>query len=191
MIQAAMNQYHFVGQALLRPARDQLRFDHPIRVESFIRVVANNPFVRSGHERLYAEAFYAGFVGDMPKAISLVVHLIEQSIREVLVRAGVTVTILDSQGMQVERDLNTLLYEPRTRELLGDDLAFSLQALLVEKFGLDLRNEVSHGLVPYSDFFTYSAFYAWWLCMRFICVPLRFRQEPAETASNSDDAATG
>ena len=33
------------------------------------------------------------------------------------------------------------------RKLLGEDLVFDLQGLLVERFGVNLRNRMAHGLM--------------------------------------------
>jgi hypothetical protein len=172
MIQHAVQYYDVGGTASVHPAREQILEEHAVRIEDFFWIVANNPLVPPGREMLYAEAFFAGFVRDMPKAIHILVHQIEHSIRELLARAGVVVTSLDQYGIQSERNLNSLLYEAKLKELLSEDMVFSLQSLLVEKFGPDIRNRVAHGLVSHYEFFHSTYLYLWWLSFRLICVPI-------------------
>jgi hypothetical protein len=189
MIQHAVQYYHVAGTASVHSAREQILEEHSVRIQDFFWIVANNPLVPAGREMLYAEAFFAGFVRDMAKAIHILVHQIEHSIRELLARAGVIVTSLDQYGIQSERNLNGLLYEAKLKELLGVDMVFSLQSLLVEKFGPDVRNRVAHGLVPHHEFFHSTYLYLWWLSFRLICVPIINsinaveKPEPAEGTS--------
>ena len=171
MLQNATHHHHLVGQAVVDPARVRIIEEHALRVDDFAFIVSNNPLVPGGRELLFAEAFYAGFVGDLTKAIHLVVHQLENSIRHLLARAGVVVTTVDKYGIQSERDLNSLLFEPKLEELLGPDVVFALQGLMVEKFGSNLRNKVAHGLMAHQEFFSYVALYLWWLCFRIVCAP--------------------
>jgi hypothetical protein len=172
MVQSASRYHEVFAAASVVPARDQIAAEHPIRVEDFFWIVSNNPLVPPGRERLYAEAFYAGFTGDLPKAIHILVHQLENSIRWLLHQHGVVVSGLSKEGIQMERNLNTLLYSEELQELLGEDIVFALQSLLVEKFGPDLRNRVAHGLMNYGEFTGRACEYFWWLSFRTICVPL-------------------
>ena len=71
--------------------------------------------------------------------------------------------------MQEERDLGALLYQPKLEELLGEDLLFDLQGLLVEKFGVNLRNRMAHGLMGDDEFASPTVLYLWWIVLR-ICL---------------------
>ena len=66
-------------------------------------------------------------------------------LRYVLESHGVTTSVLDPDGIQPERDLNTLLKSSRfsipLAGILGEDVIFNLRGLLVETFGANLRNE--------------------------------------------------
>jgi hypothetical protein len=172
MVRHASMYYDILGRSSILPARERIMEEHPLRVEDFFWVVSNNPLVPPGRELLFAEAFYAGFTGDLPKAVHVLIHQMEHSIRELLKQHGVRVTGLSREGIQMERNLNTLLYDEKLRELLGNDLVFALQSLLVEKFGPDLRNRVAHGLMDYRDFLAPVCHYYWWLCLRVACVPI-------------------
>ncbi|HEX6749504.1 MAG TPA: DUF4209 domain-containing protein [Longimicrobium sp.] len=171
MLQTATLHYQVSGRAVIDPARRRIMEEHGLRIEDFFWIVSNNPLVPQGREMLFAEAFYAGFAGDMTKAIPLLVFQLENSIRELLVGAGVIVTAIDNEGIQSERGLNWLLFQPKLKELLGEDIVFALQGLLVEKFGSNIRNDVAHGLISYEEYFSYVALYLWWLSFRLVCIP--------------------
>jgi hypothetical protein len=52
------------------------------------------------------------------------------------------------------------------RKLLGEDLVFDLQGLLVERFGVNLRNRMAHGLMGHDEFAFPTVLYLWWLVLR-------------------------
>ncbi len=155
--------------AFVHPAWRQINLDHAVRLGDLLPVVADNPFVPEGHEDAYARGFLAGFRGDFLTATHLLVPQLENSIRHVLSRSGVIVSKLDDSGVQEEKDLGALLREPKLEELLGEDLVFDLQGLLVERFGANLRNRMAHGLMTDVEFTTPTVLYLWWLVLR-VCV---------------------
>jgi hypothetical protein len=171
MVQRASMYHEILARSSVLPAREQIMVEHPVRVEDFFWIVSNNPLVPPGRELLYAEAFHAGFTGDLPKATHILVHQVEHSVRVLLNQHGIIVTALSRDGIQMERNLNTLLYDDKLRELLGEDLVFALQSLLVEKFGPDLRNRVAHGLMDYRGFLAPACYYLGWVCFRLVCIP--------------------
>jgi len=64
-----------------------------------------------------------------------------------------------------EKDLNTLLYDQALLAHLDEDTVYFLQFLLVEKNGFNLRNDLSHGLLPPS---AYSAHFAYWVFLALV-----------------------
>lgn len=164
------NQYRQTYAAtFVHPAWRQINLDHHVRLGDLLPTVLNNPFVPEGHEETYARGLLAGFKGDFLTATHLLVPQLENSIRHVLSRSGVIVSKLDGYGIQEEKDLGALLREPKLEELLGEDLVFDLQGLLVERFGTNLRNRIAHGLMGDDEFSSASTLYLWWLVLR-ICM---------------------
>jgi len=172
MLMLARSQQSMMAQVIVAPGRLQLVRDHVIRTHELVKLAVNNPFVPPGRELLYAEAFYAGFVGDMPKAVHILVHQLEHSIRQILTRTGALTTKLDNYQIQTQQNLNKLLFRPELNEILGEDLVFALQVLLVESFGSNLRNRVAHGLMQHDEFYATDCLYFWWLCIRICCVSM-------------------
>jgi hypothetical protein len=77
---------------------------------------------------------------------------------------------LNREGHYEERDLNQLLAMPESKELLGENLHFTLTAILTSRFGDNLRNDLAHGLVEPNRFCSPISLYFWavvlWICLR-------------------------
>jgi hypothetical protein len=154
--------------------------DHYVRVDDFAPIVSNNPFIPGGREDIYARGLYAGLTGDFLIAAHLLIPQLEHSIRSLLAQRGVFTSGLDAQGIQEERNLNTILYLPELQTIFGEDIVFDLQGLLVERSGSNLRNLMSHGLFDYEAFFSSQMSYLWWLTLHLCCLPILARMHREE-----------
>lgn len=195
MFQNASHGWHLHIQACVEPARYQINSEHNIRIEDFLNIVSNNPFVPAGRELLYAQGLSAGMSGDFLVAVHLLIPQVEHSIRYVLAQQGVITTAIDDDGIQAEFDLNKTLKAPQFNEpltrVLGEDLFFNLRGLLVERFGANLRNDMAHGLLDADQFYSAPSCYLWWLVLRSCCLPVIAAQIQAQQAQeNKSDEET-
>ena len=110
--------------------------------------------------------------GDFLIAAHLLIPQIENSVRHILRAKDVATSGVDSNGIQNERNLNDTLYTPEIQEVFGPDIVFDLQGILVERYGVNLRNKMAHGLVGHSSFFSTDVSYLWALTLRLCCWPL-------------------
>lgn len=168
MSQFAVLHHRFTGEAVFNPARLQIKEEHDINADSLLPLISRSSFVPSGRELIFALGIEAGFRGDFVTAVHLLVPQIENSVRHILVLNEFLASSLDSQGIQKERDLNYLLYQPDVAQVFGEDLVFDMRTLLVDPHGENLRNRMAHGLMSASEFATGSAVYVWWLAMNII-----------------------
>ncbi len=152
-------------------ARQQICLEHNIRVHDLLPLVSNNPFVPPGREMIYARGFHAGLTGDTLVAAHLLIPQLENSIRSLLIRQGCITSQLDKESIQDEFPLNKILhhYQDELKSVFSEDIVFDLQGLLVERFGSNLRNEGSHGLMDYEEFLAPQTIYLWWLALRLCC----------------------
>jgi hypothetical protein len=189
------NALRFQGvyaQALIDPARHQINREHNVRLNDVLPIVVNNPFVPSGREEIFLHGLYAGLTGDLLTAGHFLIPQVENSIRYVLSQQGVITSGLDSQGVQEEYGLETLLKMPETQAIFGEDLVFDLRGLLIERYGTNLRNRLAHGLMDSAEIVSLSVLYLWWLVLRLCCIPLVAQvqqdesEKPAESAESSD-----
>lgn len=141
------------GATLLEEARSILASTEAGAWKAAIReLVEENTFVPADRRDIYEPALVAGFDGDNVLFLHLVSPQLENSLRSVFRAAGLTVTSMDSQGVQEERDLNQFLRMEAAKDVMGEDLLWEARALLIEKTGPNLRNRLCHGLLGTGDF---------------------------------------
>jgi hypothetical protein len=104
-------------------------------------------------------------------------------------RYDIITSKLNSELIQEVRHLETLLKLPETIEVFGANAIFDLRDLLVEKFGHNLRNRLTHGLMHEGHFYSTEAVYIWWLVLRFCCVPLILLERQAAAESSKEQNA--
>lgn len=177
---------------LIEPARNQILLEHSPRINDFLPLLTSNPFVPSGREYLYAKGQYHGMQGDFIAAVHILVPQIENSFRYVLGNHGVVVSGLNADGVQEEFDLNRLLQMKEMTEILGEDLRFDLNGLLCSRFGTNLRNRLSHGLLGAKSFEAPACVYLWWISLFLCCAPIasRIRMPSSAAETNSDKAGS-
>jgi hypothetical protein len=156
----------------ISPAVKQIREEHSVRLRDFAFVVLDNPFVPEGREGLYARGLLAGFQHDFVVSTHLLIPQIENSIRVLLQRRGVITTKRLPNEVEEERDLGWLLHHEAIGRCLQPEMAFHFRALLIERFGGNLRNEFAHGLISETNFHSAAAYYLWWLTLRMCALPL-------------------
>lgn len=170
------------AQVLIEPARQQVVAEHAARRVDLLFLVQDNPFVPIGREGLFLRGLHAGLHGDIVLALHLLLPQVEHSIREIFTAHGVITSKLESDTTQDERDLGWMLTHPQMAKIFGEGMAFDLRGLLVERFGLNLRNDLAHGLLAEQQMITPGAVYAWWLVLRLCCIPIiRAKQEPIKS----------
>ncbi len=162
----------FTALLIVEPAREKLTAEHCIQPDDLLPFLERNSFVPPGREAIYARGLAAGFAGDFLVATYLLVPQVENSLRHLLTLRGQLVSNLTSpRGIQDEYSLNKLFEEHQAElaDLLGENLVFDLEGLLVQRFGSNLRNEVSHGLLDADRFGPGLATYLWWLALK-LCI---------------------
>jgi hypothetical protein len=172
MFSQAQFDHNVDVQGVIEPARRQLLQEHNVNLSDFQSLVKYSPFVPENREQLYARGLYAGMTGDYIVSAHILIPQIENSIREILEHKGITVSKVDEQGIQNERDLNDILYEPALKDVLGEDIVFDLQGLLIERHGSNFRNRLAHGLISDDGFYIVEVPYIWWLILRIVCLPV-------------------
>lgn len=176
----------------IKPALQVINTEHFVRLQDLEFLVRDNPFVPAGREPIFILGLFAGLSGDFLVAASLLVPQVENSLRHLLYHfaAEPRTSKLKDDLTQPERDLNELLYRDDVRRIIGEDLLFDLQSLLVEPgFGANLRNQLAHGLMDVDQFYGDEAVYVWWLVWHICCVPNLIRMQ--KEAARGDLTSTG
>lgn len=187
---AEANAYrHITISGTIEPARREIWNNHQVNISDMLNIVTDNPFVPSGREYIFARGLQAGFSGDFVLSLHLLIPQIENSIRQLMAARGVIVSTL-VKGIQQEKDLNVLLYDPEADILFCEDLLFELRGLLISRFGMNLRNLMAHGLLSSDACYSSQSAYFWWMTLRLVCHPylVSTKENPTSTDSiNSDE----
>jgi len=180
MYEDVVRTFSIAALGQIDPARRQIVSEHDIREIDLSVIVHRSWFVPPGGEEIFARGLVAGFDGDFVVSIHLLVPQIETAIRWNLRRRGHVTTRLNRDHFQEEMDLNQLLLQDATRDLLGEDLVFAVQALLTSRFGFNLRNKLAHGLMDVGAMYsTVSEFF--WSLVLMICMRATVTRSEDET----------
>ncbi len=155
-------------QGSILPAQEVLLLEHRLREADFVNLARQSPIVPIGRELLFGKALFAGYDRDFVTALHILVPQIEHMVRYHLKQAGVQTTNIDSNGIENENGLSSLMDLPQTEEIFGEDLSFEIRALFCVPFGPNLRNNLAHGLLDDRSCYSLETIYAWWLGLKLV-----------------------
>ena len=157
-------------QGSILPAQEVLLLEHRLRETDFVNLARNSPIVPIGRELLFGKALFAGYDRDFVTALHILVPQIEHMVRYHLKQAGVQTTNIDSDGIENENGLSSLMDLSQTEEIFGEDLSFEIRALFCDPFGLNLRNNLAHGLLDDRACYSPATIYAWWFGLKLVFI---------------------
>ncbi|MGI0064928.1 MAG: DUF4209 domain-containing protein [Nitrosopumilaceae archaeon] len=140
-----------LGEHWLSSAVKKLENEKKVTIDDFIHFISdynlhNNDslqFIRSGVEH--------HFRGDYVASIHVLTPQIEKTLRTFLKSKGIS-TLRVQRGFTMETELGGLLKKQDVMNLLGEDFADYLKIKFSENGGINLRNDVSHALLPPKEF---------------------------------------
>ena len=153
--------------SVIEPFRQEMLYEHRPSLQDVVILLSDRPFIQRSRVEFYARAIYAGIYGRFLEAAHILVPQIEHSIRCMVQTTGAIVYSQDASGVQDFYRLNRLLEEPKLQTILSEDYVFELQGLLIERFGNNFRNNLSHGLLSPDETRGYASIYIWWLSLHF------------------------
>lgn len=168
MVRYHLQEISIIVKGCIWPALETLQQEHRIKLEDFHSVVSQSPIIPVGREFLFAKGLFSGYENDFIASLHILIPQIEHLIRVHLKREGVKTSHLDSNGVETENGLTTLMANEKANEIFGENLAFELRVLLCDPFGPNLRNELAHGLIGPLEAQSFNSVYLWWLSLRII-----------------------
>jgi hypothetical protein len=107
----------------------------------------------SGREELIRQGVAAFLEADHVKAVHVLIPQIESGLRQLAAAVEVPPKkLLSKTGLMEDKNLSDLLGDDALQSVLKEDIVMYLRALLNDKRGHNVRNHVSHGLMPASFF---------------------------------------
>ena len=185
MFSQATRHYNLLAAGWIDPARRQILRDHAATFEDLYRLLAPSGWIPYGRERTCIRGLHAGLHGDFLVASHLLIPQFEHAIRALMEGHGHIVSSLDDRGIQDENNINALLYREELAGILGEGAVFDLKAVLINRFGFNLRNRIAHGLMHDGEFPSDAQIYVWGLFLRLTCLPLTSLLSPND---GEDDA---
>jgi len=81
---------------------------------------------------------------------------------------GDSVYKINEEGIEEALSFDKILDLPNINDCLDEDIMFNFKTIFTSKFGLNMRNIISHGFYEDNDFFSLDALYTWWFIFK-IC----------------------
>jgi hypothetical protein len=128
----------------LERARERHALDED-KIASFLFV---SPVYDASRRATIQEALQAYFSRDFVKFVHMAVPQIEQALRTLLGLLGQPIFKPTRQGAMDVKNLNDLLREETLRACFNEDIWLYLRTFLADRRGVNLRNNLCHGLTP-------------------------------------------
>jgi lysyl-tRNA synthetase class 1 len=144
-----------IYQPLLRETLERLKSRYSPSVEDILTVLKESPIYSQFDTRLLHDGLDAYQNEDFVKAISVLVPQIEHLLRKFLGTLGIPLLkpVRNHPEIMDAKSLNDVLIDERMRRVLTERLWRYLTVLFIEKRGgLNLRNDLAHGLFPMEEF---------------------------------------
>jgi hypothetical protein len=177
----------FIARGAILPALHVFTATFPLRQEEVDVLMADSPIVATARRAVLTRGIHAGFCGDWMFVAHAIPPQLEHIVRELFAARGILVSGLDSQGIQREYDLNTLLWLPEAEKVFGADWLLDLRCALIHPFGANIRNRMAHGLMDDAEFYRLEVVYLWWLALRLIMTHTSFTRDALKQTSGSSD----
>ena len=166
MVQHYGLQVGLIVQAKILPALHVINAEHQITESILAELCRSSHIIPQEREGLWAKGLFFGFDNDFIVSTHLLTPQLEHLVRILMKQNGIKTTTLDSNGIETENGLSTLLGNPDIGKTMDKNLIFEFKALLADPIGPNLRNEVAHGLIEADGAMSVYAIYLWWLCLR-------------------------
>ena len=151
------NVVHHVSQTMIYSAfflRNALaafieRFE--MSTQDFLDHIYTSPIFGEDKQEIIRKGIEAYLQGDSLSAVHLLIPQIEASIRNLAELLGIATVKERNEGMQY-KPLGSLLRERLLEDAMVRDASWYFRILLTDQCGWNLRNDVSHGLLPHEQF---------------------------------------
>ncbi|WP_422404726.1 DUF4209 domain-containing protein [Mammaliicoccus sp. JADD-157] len=142
-----MHHLNINVELLLKAIFDKLISEFEISTEDFMQKFnrwdlldsKNIPFIKCGITKFLEK--------DYISAIHILVPQFESVVRRMFSKLGYSTTSIKKGITQQEVTFNEFLLRDDIRSALGNDVHKLIQIVMVEQSGLNLRNEIAHGLI--------------------------------------------
>ena len=127
-----------------------------------------SPWVPLDNQVQIGRAIYAGFLGDWMTCGLFLLPIVEIMLGSYLNSNGQSTIKCNSNGTQENLSLSELLSDESVIKILGEEVVFELNFLLIDKSGYKLRHSSAHGGFSDKEFYGDSIKIIWWLIIKLL-----------------------
>ncbi|BCZ47575.1 hypothetical protein psyc5s11_36420 [Clostridium gelidum] len=161
---------NFYSQVYINPMLNEILKKHDINENVILKITQNNIFIPQERVKAFTKGILAGFNYDFLTSLNILVPQVENAIRKLAKECGDIDYKNNDEGIEEVKTLNLILESPYLKDCLESDLIFYLKAIFTSKYGLNIRNNLAHGLLDDSDFNTTFSIFTWWFIFRLCCM---------------------
>jgi Domain of unknown function (DUF4209) len=123
-------------------------------VDDILTVLYRSPLFLDSRRGILRDGLSAYLSKDHLKGVHVLVPQLEEMLRTLLVLMGIPPQKIVPRhpGITDVKNMNDALADPRVREVLTEDVWMYLTVLYLDRRGMNLRNDLAHGLVPVEGF---------------------------------------
>jgi len=148
VIHQASNTLGFKA-AFLNGAFERLKTKHEVTADTIVGFLEKADFITVDHIPFLKDGISAWLSGDHVKAIHVLVPQVEAILRVVARNMGVPILKPNKNGGFDAIGMSTILHHDIFKQYFDKDTRLHLIALYADPRGLNLRNELAHGLIRY------------------------------------------
>lgn len=139
-----------------------------INVNEYIKEIIDKSYIiKDERKSIVLKGIIFGFNLDFETANSILVPQFEAAVRELAFLCGDTCYKMDDNFIESVNGLEYYFNDDSTLfKSIDENLYFTLDSILVNKKGLNYRNNFAHGCID--SFNDYRSIYVWWLIFYFI-----------------------
>ncbi len=123
-------------------------------VDDILAVLYNSPLFLDSRRGILRDGLSAYLSKDHIKGVHVLVPQLEEMLRTLLVLMGIPPqkSVPRHPGITDVKNMNDALADERVQEVLTENVWMYLTVLYIDRRGMNLRNDLAHGLVPVEGF---------------------------------------
>lgn len=134
------------------------------------KIVENNAFVPERRKESFIKGILAGFKFDFITSLSILLPQVENALRCFAEECGDVIYNNNEEGIEELKTFNAVLELPNLRESLDEDFLFNLKCTFTSKAGINMRNNIAHGVLDDEEFNSVYTIYTWWFILKIVCM---------------------
>lgn len=133
---------------------DAVREKYAPTPEQIVQWLSKSPVFHESRREFVAQGLQAYETGDYLKAIHILVPQVEHTLRNLLVLMQIPTTkaVPRHPGIMDVKSMNQILEDERVRGALTENIWRYLTVLYIDRRGLNIRNDLAHGLLEMQTF---------------------------------------